>query len=39
MKDDDGCGGIDGMRIGRGTEVFGENLSKCHFVYHEFHMA
>jgi hypothetical protein len=26
---DDECGAVGGMRIGRGTEVFGENLPHC----------
>jgi hypothetical protein len=36
---DDECGAVSGMKIGRGTEVLGENLSKCYFVYHKFHMT
>jgi hypothetical protein len=31
-------GEIDGMMIGRGTEVLGENLPQCRFVHHKFHM-
>jgi hypothetical protein len=31
MIDDDKCGAVGGMRIGRGTEVFGGNLPQCHF--------
>jgi hypothetical protein len=27
------------MKIGRGTEVLGENLLQRHFVHHEFHMT
>jgi hypothetical protein len=26
---------VDGMRIGRGTDVFVENLPQCHFVHHK----
>jgi hypothetical protein len=28
-----------GMRIGRETEVFGENLPQYHFVHHKSHMT
>jgi hypothetical protein len=31
MIDDGDCGAIDGMKIGRGTEVLGENLPQCQF--------
>jgi hypothetical protein len=34
---DDDCGAIGGMRIGRETEVLGENLSQRHFVHHKSH--
>jgi hypothetical protein len=30
--DEDDCGAIGGMNIGRGTEVLGENLTQRHFV-------
>jgi hypothetical protein len=36
---DDDYGAVGGMRIGRGTEVFGENLPQCHFVHHKSHMT
>jgi hypothetical protein len=29
--DYDDCGAIGGMKIGRGTEVLGENLPQCNF--------
>jgi hypothetical protein len=32
---DDECGVVGGMRIGRGTEVLGENLPQCLFVHHK----
>jgi hypothetical protein len=37
MMNDDECGTIAGM-IGRETEVLGENLPKCRFVHHKYHM-
>jgi hypothetical protein len=36
---DDDCGAIGGMRISRGTKVFGENLPQFHFVHHKSHMT
>jgi hypothetical protein len=35
---DDECGAVSRMRIGRGTEVLGENLPQCHFVHHKSYM-
>jgi hypothetical protein len=32
-------GEIGGMKIGRGTEVLGENLPQQHFAHHKFHMT
>jgi hypothetical protein len=37
--DDDECRAVDGMRIGRGIEVLGNNLPQCHFVHHKSHMT
>jgi hypothetical protein len=34
---DDECGSVGGMRIGRGTEILGEDLPQCHFVHHMSH--
>jgi hypothetical protein len=31
-------GEIGRMMIGRGTEILGENLPQCRFVYHKPHM-
>jgi hypothetical protein len=38
MIDDDECETVGGMRIGRETEVLGENLPQCNFVHHKCHM-
>jgi hypothetical protein len=39
MIDEDDCGAIGGMEIGRGTEVLVENLPQRHFVHHKSHMT
>jgi hypothetical protein len=39
LDPDDKCGAVGGMRIGRGTEVLGENLPQCHFLHHKSHMT
>jgi hypothetical protein len=39
MIDDDECGAVGGMRIGRETEVLRVNLPQCHFVHHKSHMV
>jgi hypothetical protein len=39
IDDDDDCGAVDGMRIGRGNQVLGEKLSHCHFVHDKSHMT
>jgi hypothetical protein len=38
MIDDEECGAVGGIRIGRVTEVLGENLLQCNFVHHKSHM-
>jgi hypothetical protein len=32
------CAAVAGMRIGRGTEILGENLPHCHFFHYNSHM-
>jgi hypothetical protein len=39
MIGDGDCGEICGMKIGRGTEVLGENLPQRHFVHNKSHMT
>jgi hypothetical protein len=36
---DDECGAVGEMRIGRETEVFGEDLAQCHLVHYKSHMT
>jgi hypothetical protein len=33
------CGEVSGMRIGRGFEALGINLTQCHFAHYESHMT
>jgi hypothetical protein len=35
----DDCGEIGGMKIGRATEVLGENLSQRYIVHHKSHIT
>jgi hypothetical protein len=39
MIDEGDCGEIGGIKIGRGTEVLGENLPHRHFVHHKSYMT
>jgi hypothetical protein len=39
MIGDGDCGEIGGMKIGRDSEVLGENLPQRHFVYHKTNMT
>jgi hypothetical protein len=39
MIDDYEFEAVGGMRIGRGTEILGENLPHCHFAHHKFQMT
>jgi hypothetical protein len=37
--DDDDCGAIGGMRIGKGNLRTGRKLPQCHFVHNKSHMT
>jgi hypothetical protein len=39
MIDDCDCRAVGGIKIGRETEVLGEDLSQHHFVHHKSHMT
>jgi hypothetical protein len=39
IDDDDECGVVGGMRIGRGNLITRRNLPQCHFVHHKSHMT
>jgi hypothetical protein len=32
-------GTFGGIKVAEKTEVFGENASRCHFLYQKFHMT
>jgi hypothetical protein len=38
MIDGGNCGVTDGMKIGRETEVLGDNMPQLHFVHHKSYM-
>jgi hypothetical protein len=39
IVDDGDCGAVGGMKIGRETDVLGENLLQRQFVHHKSHMT
>jgi hypothetical protein len=39
MIDDDECGVVGGMRIGRRTKYSEKIWPQCHFVHHKSHMT